>query len=54
MSMTFVIIVVAIFTALGLGQKPVDWVYFLPLFPLAFLALTGLYMFVLPYLKKAA
>jgi ABC-type polysaccharide/polyol phosphate export permease len=49
MSIIFVAIVTAIFAALGAGQKPVNWVYFLPLLPLALLALTGLYLFVLPY-----
>ncbi|MDP3736613.1 MAG: hypothetical protein Q8R02_04440 [Hyphomonadaceae bacterium] len=51
-SIIFVAIVIAIFTALGLGKEPPQWVYFLPLFPLALLALTGLYMFVLPYTAK--
>jgi ABC-type polysaccharide/polyol phosphate export permease len=49
MSIIFVAIVTAIFAALGAGQKPVNWVYFLPLLPLALLALSGLYLFVLPY-----
>ena len=48
-SIAFVAIVVAIFATLGLGKQPAQWVYYLPLLPLAFLALTGLYMFVLPY-----
>lgn len=45
-------VVAAIFIALGLGKQPVDWVYYLPLAPLALLALTGLYMFVLPYAAR--
>jgi len=48
-SIVFVAVVAAIFIALGLGKQPVEWVYFLPLVPLALLALTGLYMFALPY-----
>lgn len=48
-SIIFVMIVAGIFMALGVGQKPVNWVYFLPLLPLALLVLTGLYLFVLPY-----
>lgn len=48
-AIVFTLIVVAIFAALGMGQQPVQWVYYLPLFPLALLMLTGLYMFVLPY-----
>jgi hypothetical protein len=51
-SIFFATIVVAIFAALGLGMKPAEWVYFLPLFPLALLMLTGLYMFALPYAAK--
>ena len=41
-SIVFVAVVAAIFIALGLGKQPVDWVYYLPLAPLALLALTGL------------
>lgn len=51
-SIVFVAVVAAIFVALGIGKQPAEWVYFLPLFPLALLALTGLYMFVLPYAVK--
>jgi ABC-type polysaccharide/polyol phosphate export permease len=51
-SIIFVAIVAAIFIALGMGKKPVNWVYFLPLLPLALLALTGLYLFALPYAAK--
>ena len=49
-SIAFVAIVAGIVTALGLGQQPAQWVYLLPLLPLAVLAGTGLYLFVLPYL----
>jgi hypothetical protein len=48
-SMLFAVVVAGIFIMLGLGKTPVQWVYFLPLFPLALLVLTGLYLFVLPY-----
>lgn len=51
-SIAFMAVVVAIFVTLGLGRQPAQWVYYVPLFPLAFLALTGLYMFVLPYVAK--
>ena len=51
-SIAFVAIVVAIFVTLGMGKQPAQWVYYVPLLPLAFLALTGLYMFVLPYVAK--
>lgn len=51
-SIVFVAVVVAIFVALGTGNQPAEWVYFLPLLPLALLALTGLYMFALPYVGR--
>jgi ABC-type polysaccharide/polyol phosphate export permease len=51
-SIIFTAIVIAIFIALGLGKEPAEWVYFLPLLPLALLLLTGLYMFVLPYATR--
>jgi hypothetical protein len=53
-SIIFVVIVVGIFTALGAGQRPAQWVYLLPLAPLFVLAVTGLYMFALPYFRKTA
>jgi ABC-type polysaccharide/polyol phosphate export permease len=48
-SIAFTIVSAAIFIALGLGRQPAQWVYFLPLLPLALLVLSGLYMFFLPY-----
>jgi ABC-type polysaccharide/polyol phosphate export permease len=51
-SLAFMLIVIAIFAMLGLGQQPAQWVYYLPLAPLFLLMLTGVYMFVLPYLPK--
>ena len=51
-SITFVLVVVGIFATLGMGKQPAQWIYYLPLLPLALLALTGLYMFVLPYVRK--
>jgi hypothetical protein len=45
--------VAVIVTSIALAQeKPVMWVSYLPLFPLALLALTGLYLFALPYVTK--
>ena len=49
LALIFTVVVAAIFIALGAGQQPAQWVYYLPLAPLALLMLTGLYMFVLPY-----
>jgi ABC-type polysaccharide/polyol phosphate export permease len=52
LSIAFAAIVVAIFMTLGAGKEPASWVYFLPLFPLALLMLTGLYLFALPYAAR--
>lgn len=52
-SMAFMLVVVAIFAMLGLGQQPAQWLYYLPLLPLFLLMLTGVYMFFQPYLAKA-
>ena len=52
LSMLFTAIVAGIFIMLGIGKTPVLWVYYLPLFPLALLMLTGLYLFVLPYAAR--
>ncbi len=49
LSIIFTAIVVAIFVMLGSGAQPALWIYYLPLFPLALLMLTGMYMFWLPY-----
>jgi len=53
MAVFFVIVVGGIFTALGMGRAPVQWVYYIPLLPLALLSLTGIYLFVLPYARRA-
>ncbi|MCA2211899.1 hypothetical protein [Jidongwangia harbinensis] len=40
-------------TSVALAQEdPVVWVSYLPLFPLALLLFTGLYLFVLPYATR--
>lgn len=51
-SIAFTLVSAAIFLALGLGKQPAEWVYFLPLLPLLLLVVTGLYLFVLPYISK--
>ena len=50
----FTVTVIANFVALGTGggAQPPPWVTYAPLFPLALLLLTGLYLFVLPYASK--
>jgi hypothetical protein len=52
-SLLFVLVVAAIFTMLGMGHQPAQWIYLMPLAPLAILALTGIYLFVLPYLRRS-
>lgn len=52
LSILFTVIVAGIFLTLALGRQPADWVYFLPLFPLALMTASGLYMFALPYVRK--
>lgn len=47
-SIAFVATVVVAFVAAAQAE-PVEWVFYLPLPPLAVLLLTGLYLFVLPY-----
>jgi len=49
LSIVFTLIVAGIFATLGLGREPAQWVYFLPLLPLALMTASGLYMFALPY-----
>ena len=50
-SIAFTVTVFANFAAMTQGQPPV-WVTYSPLLPLAFLLLTGLYLFVLPYVSR--
>ena len=52
LSIIFTAVVAAIFIALGVGEEPAEWVYFLPLFPLALLTASGLYLFALPYAAR--
>jgi hypothetical protein len=51
LSIAFTLAVIAAFVALA-REKPVVWVSYLPLPPLALLLLTGLYLFALPYVAK--
>jgi asparagine N-glycosylation enzyme membrane subunit Stt3 len=48
LSIAFTAAVIANFVAMAQG-KPPAWVTYSPLLPLALLLLTGLYLFVLPY-----
>jgi hypothetical protein len=53
-SVAFTLTVIANFVALARlrGAMPPPWITYAPLFPLALLLITGLYMFVLPYATK--
>ena len=51
LSIVFTLTVIANFVAMTQGPPPA-WVTYSPLVPLAFLLLTGLYLFVLPYTTK--
>lgn len=51
LSIIFTLTVIANFAVRAQGEPPA-WVTYSPLPPLAFLLLTGLYLFALPYLGK--
>ena len=51
LSIAFTVAVIVTFVALA-REKPVVWVSYVPLLPLALLLFTGLYLFVLPYVTK--
>ena len=50
-SIVFTLTVIANFVTMTQGPPPA-WITYSPLLPLALLLLTGLYLFVLPYLTK--
>ena len=50
-SIVFVLCVVATSIALSRDQ-PIAWMAYVPLLPLALLALTGLYLFAIPYFRR--
>ena len=51
LSIAFTVTVIANFVALSQGTPPA-WVTYAPLFPLALLLFTGLYLFALPYATR--
>jgi hypothetical protein len=52
-SIAFTATVIANFIALAQGRgTPPPWITYSPLFPLALLLFTGLYLFVLPYAAR--
>lgn len=54
LSIIFTLVVAGIFAILGMGREPAEWIYFLPLAPLFLLMISGLYMFVLPHLRRGS
>ena len=50
-SIAFTLTVVANFAAMTQGPPPM-WITYSPLFPLALLLFSGLYLFILPYRNK--
>ncbi len=53
LSILFTAVVAGILLTLGLGREPAQWVYYLPLVPLALMTLTGLWMLFLPYAARS-
>jgi hypothetical protein len=51
-SVVFVTVVIMVTIASSGEQEPAEWVYLSPLLPLALLAITGIYLFALPYVTK--
>ena len=51
LSIAFTVTVIANFVVLARGQQ-IAWITYAPLFPLALLLFSGLYMFALPYVVR--
>lgn len=49
-SIVFLLIVGGIFSALGAGYQPPQWVYYLPLAPLFILMMSGLLLLASPWI----
>jgi len=52
LSIVFTVTVIANFVAMTRGTPPA-WITYSPLFPLALLLFSGLYLFALPYLARS-
>ncbi|MDG4832092.1 hypothetical protein O7627_22685 [Solwaraspora sp. WMMD1047] len=52
LSITFVVTVVIVTVAVVGQEEPAEWVFYLPLLPLALLTFSGLYLFALPYTTR--
>ena len=53
MAFTATVIMNFVFLGIGGGEQPPAWVTYSPLLPLAILLFSGLYLFVLPYVRKS-
>ena len=54
LSIIFTLTVIANFVQIGMGGgNPPNWVTYSPLLPLALMTVTGLWMFLLPYVARA-
>jgi hypothetical protein len=51
LAIAFTVTVIITFVALA-QEEPIVWVSYVPLFPLALLLFSGLYLFALPYAVK--
>lgn len=51
-SVVFTVFFILVFIA-SMRPQPVEWVFYLPLAPLFVMLPTGLYLFALPYFRKA-
>lgn len=51
LSIIFTLTVIISFFAIA-QEEPAEWIFYLPLPPLALLLFSGLYLFVLPYVAK--
>lgn len=53
LAIVFTLTVAANFGAMAIVGEPPAWITYSPLFPLFLMLLSGLYLFVLPYRRKA-
>ena len=51
MSIIFTLLVIAVFV-ISTRSAPPEWVFYMPLPALALMLFSGLYLFVLPYIRK--
>jgi hypothetical protein len=52
LSIVFTLLAAGLFLVQGLGRTPPQWLFFVPLAPLALMTATGLYMFFRPYAAR--